>query len=534
MCRQGWFTSTDRVHLTHDRMKPANPRNASMRVLSKSKLMAYRQCPKRLWLEVHRPDLRQDSAEAQASFAQGHRVGEIARLLYDPAGKGALIDVRTDRIDAAIRHTRSLLRTAQPIFEAGFMAQGGLAFADVMLPIRRGGTLTWRMVEVKSTTIVKPHHLDDVAVQYHIARASGVPIAQVAIAHLNSSWIYPGRGDFAGLLLEEDQTLDVQRRSDEVRNWISEAQRIVARKRAPARPTGKHCTDPYACGFLEHCQSREARAEHPIAWLPGKLTGDATALVKKNQITELRDIPDDMLNDRQRRVRKATLAGKPFFDRHAAAEALACHRLPGYFLDFETVQFPVPRWEGTRPYQQIPFQFSLHRLSRTLTIRHTAFLDLSGSDPSKSLAESLIDACGSRGPIFVYNARFEKSCVNELMQRFRRMAKPLQALHDRMVDLFPIARDHYYHPSQQGSWSLKPVLRALCPDLDYGQLDGVRDGQMAMDAYIEALAPETRTERRTEIERQLLAYCERDTFALVMIWATFTGTRARFRLAQAS
>ena len=147
-----------------------------MRTLSKSKLMAYRQCPKRLWLEVHRPDLREDSAATQTSFAVGHQVGDIAQRLYDPKGKGVLIDPQSEGFDIAFARTKELLESAQPIFEAGFRAEGALAFSDVMLPVREAGKLAWRMVEVKSSTSVKDYHRDDAAVQFLLARSSGVPV----------------------------------------------------------------------------------------------------------------------------------------------------------------------------------------------------------------------------------------------------------------------------------------------------------------------------------------------------------------------
>ncbi|WP_082007487.1 DUF2779 domain-containing protein [Tepidimonas taiwanensis] len=193
----------------------------------------------------------------------------------------------------------------------------------------------------------------------------------------------------------------------------------------------------------------------------------------------------------------------------------------------ETVQFAVPIWKGTRPYQQIPFQFSVHRLSRTGKIKHQPFLDLTGSDPSRAFAEALIAACGERGPIFVYNAAFETARIRELSDRFPRLASALLTLNERVVDLLPVARDHYYHPSQQGSWSIKAVLPALCPDLHYGDLDGVQDGGMAMQAYLEAIAPQTSLARKREIERQLLAYCALDTYAMVRLWAAFSGTNLK-------
>lgn len=495
-----------------------------MRTLSKSKLLAFRQCPRRLWLEIHRPKLRDDSAATQASFAVGHQVGDIARQLYDPKGKGALIDPQAEGFEAAFARTQALLQSAQPIFEAGFRAEGALALADVMLPAKKNGKKAWRMVEVKSSTSVKDYHRDDAAVQAFVARSSGVLLAGIALAHIDSDWTYPGAGDYAGLLRENDLTEEAFGRGDEVRGWIAEAQQIVAKRKEPAVKTGKQCGDPYECGFLAHCQSLEPQAEQPIRWLPGHLSKGLQAHIDTHGLTELRDVPDELLNDKQQRVKAVTLSGKPYFDQKAATQVLAAHKLPAYFLDFETIQFAVPIWKGTRPYQQIPFQFSVHRLSRTGKLEQQAFLDLSGADPSKGFADALIAACGDRGPIFVYNAGFETARIRELSERFPRLAKPLLALIERVVDLLPVARNHYYHPSQQGSWSIKAVLPALCPELNYGDLDGVQDGGMAMDAFLEALAPQTGKARKTEIEQQLLAYCALDTYAMVRLWSMFSGS----------
>lgn len=141
-----------------------------MRNLSKSKLIAYRQCPKRLWLEVHHPELREDSATTQASFKVGHAVGDIAHQLYDPTGKGVLLDAQRDGFDAVFRRSAELLESNQPIFEAGFAIEGALALADVMLPVKRNGKRVWRMIEIKSTTGVKDYHRDDTAIQAYIAR----------------------------------------------------------------------------------------------------------------------------------------------------------------------------------------------------------------------------------------------------------------------------------------------------------------------------------------------------------------------------
>ncbi len=495
------------------------PGMTTPRALSKSKLLAFRQCPKRLWLEVHQPDAREDSGTTLASFAAGHQVGDIARHLYDPEQRGQLINPQAEGFDAAFARTQALLRSRQPIFEAGFRAEGALAFADVLLPTRGG----WRMVEVKSSTSVKDYHRDDAAVQSWLARACGVPLQSIALAHIDSQWTYPGHGDYRGLLVEEDLSEEAFARADEVRGWIAEAQAVVTRKTAPHVTTGRQCSVPYECGFLAHCQSQEPPAEHPVHWLPRRNQA-LNAHIEEHGTRELRDVPDSLLNPTQQRVKTATLSGQAFFDQPAAAQALAAHPLPGHFLDFETIQFAVPIWQGTRPYQQIPFQFSVHRLDRKGRATHSAFLDLTGGNPSLPFAQALVVACGESGPVFVYNVAFEATRIRELAERHPPLAPALHALNARIVDLLPVARQHYYHPSQQGSWSIKAVLPALCPDLGYDQLDGVQDGGAAQQAYLEAIAPATSTARKAELERQLLAYCHLDTWAMVRLWGAFTNT----------
>lgn len=493
-----------------------------MRTLSKSKLLSYRQCPKRLWLEVHHPELREDSAATQASFSVGHGVGEIAQRIYDTGGKGTLIDPQTEGFDVAFARTLDLLQSDQPIFEAGFRANGALAFADVMLPVKQGKQRLWRMIEVKSSTSVKDYHRDDAAIQAYIARSSGVPLTAIALAHIDNTWVYPGGGDYSGLLLENDLTAEAFGRADEVKDWIAGAQAVAAKRKEPKIVTGSQCSSPYECGFIGYCQSQEPQAKQPINWLPGRWGQALQAHVESHGVIEMRDAPDELLNERQQLVKAVTLNGKAHFDRVGAKAALAAHKLPAYFMDFETIQFAVPIWKGTRPYQQIPFQFSVHRLSKSGKLDQRAFLDLSGKDPSKAFAESLLDACGERGPIFVYNAGFETARINELAKRFPKLAKRLLALNDRVVDLLPIARGYFYDPSQKGSWSIKAVLPALCPDLDYEALEGVQNGGMAMDAFMEALEKDTSLQRKAEIERQLLAYCALDTYAMVRLWAVFS------------
>jgi hypothetical protein len=225
------------------------------------------------------------------------------------------------------------------------------------------------------------------------------------------------------------------------------------------------------------------------------------------------------------RVKTHTASGDAYFAAQPAAACPAAHKLPAYFLDFETIAFAVPIWKGTRPHQKLPFQFSVHRLSRAREIESESFLDLSGEDPGHALAKALIEACGARGPIFAYST-FEATCIRDLGKRFPRLEPTLMALHARLVDLLPITEEHYYHPSQQGSWSIKKVLSAIAPEPRYDALRGVKDGGMAMEAYVEAIAPATSPDRREQIRQELIEYCTLDTLAMVKVWEFFSGRSA--------
>lgn len=490
---------------------------------SKSKLLSCLQCHKRLWLEIHRPDLKEDSAATLASFATGHSVGEVARRIYDPKGSGTTNDVGSLGVDGAIARTRELLAARRPIFEAGFRARGALAFADVLLPVRRNGLAQWRIVEVKSSTSVKDYQRDDAAVQAYVARESGLPLAALSIAHIDKEWVYPGDGDYRGLLVEVDMTREASARGRKVEEWIATARDVAARRREPAIATGLHCNDPFDCGFIAYCASQEPEPEHPAAWLPRIQSAALRELIHERRVREMGEVPDGLLNDLQHRVKRSTMRGSTYFDREGAAAALEPHGFPAYFLDFETVNFAVPTWKGMRPYQQVPFQFSLHRLGRTGKLEHHDFLDLSGGDPSKAFAEALLAVCGDGGPVYAYNAGFEGSVLEGLGDRFPKLRRPLMGIVSRMVDLLKVSRDCYYHPAQEGSWSIKAVAPTVAPDLDYDALEGVQHGGMAMQAFIEAIDPHTLRARRKVIERQLSDYCRLDTYAMVRLWQHFAG-----------
>ena len=404
-----------------------------------------------MWLETHHPELKADSAATEAAYKMGNQVGEVAKQIYAPDGNATEIDAQRDGYPVALAQSDELLATPDRVlFEPGLKCESLIAFADVMLPRDQNGKAGWDMVEVKSSTSVKDYHREDVAVQTLIAQRAGVKLHSVALACVDNSWVYLGGGNYQGLLKETDLTEESLSLQDEVAEWVAEALRVADLPDEPDIATGPHCTDPFECGFCTYCNRDIPQPQYPLSWLP-RLHKKKREQMEAEGVSELIDVPDSNLNALQQRVKHCTLNNEVFHDREGAIAALPLDSDSSLFLDFETAMLAVPIWAGTRPYQQVPFQYSLHRLESDSSITHLSFLDLSGNNPSQALAEALIKDCGTEGPIYVYNAGFERGVIRRLAEEFPEFSVALLAIADRLVDLLPVTRNHYYHPDQKGS-----------------------------------------------------------------------------------
>lgn len=490
--------------------------------LSKSKLLSWLQCPRRLYLEIYQPKLADESEAAKATMAAGNLVGEKAREFFP---SGVLIDWPRDASgrDQAVQQTAQHLiaKSPRPIFEATFAHERTLVRADLLLPEKR----RWNLVEVKSSTSVKDYHLFDTAIQSHVLQASGVKLGDVAIVTINNKFIYPGKGCYQEIKRNGEvnslfQSHDVTRESaalaeKEAPAWIAGARKTLAGK-LPAKITT--CNKPYPCPFIDHCYPQTT--EFSVDLLPG--IGKKADELRAQGYEDIRDIPDGILiNKKQEWVRRVTIAGKHDLLPGAAA-ILRKHGYPRYYIDFETIGFAMPIWKGTRPYQQIPFQWSCHIEKKDGSLKHQSFLDTSGDDPTRALAESLIKAVGRSGPIYVYNQSFEEGRINELALRYRDLAPALESIVARLFDLLPLTREYYYHPEMKGSWSIKAVLPTVAPDLDYSNLAGAQNGGQAQDDYLTIIDPKTDSARREELRKGLLVYCGRDTEAMLKLVSFLT------------
>lgn len=475
--------------------------------LSKSKITAFEQCPKRLWLSVHRPELAEHDDGAEARFATGHEVGAIACALLPG---GMMVEAEPD-LAAALATTQELLdgNHHRPIFEATLQHDGVLVRIDVLEPDGDG----WHMAEVKSSTKAKDYHVGDLATQLWVARNAGVPISSAAIRHIDSSFVLERDGDFDGLFADTDLMAAAEPVIASRGETVAAARAALAGAEPETAP-GAHCDAPFPCEFAGYCHAAlPARPEWPVTLLPH---GGGKRWVEQGIVDLLAIDPAALTNATHARIHRATVSGEVYHDAKGARAAMAGWAFPRTWLDFETIGFAVPRWIGTRPYQQIPFQFSAHVETADSAIDHREFLSLDGTDPRHACAEALVAMVPATGAVIGYNASFEKARILELATAFPDLAEALTGMAARVVDLLPVTRANWYHRDQRGSWSIKAVLPTIAAEMDYAALE-VKDGGSAQEAYAEAIAAGCTPERRQALDTALRAYCGRDTEAMIVL-----------------
>ncbi len=476
--------------------------------LSKSKITMFEQCPKRLWLSVHRPELAEQDEGAETRFATGHEVGAIACALLP---NGVMVEADPD-LAAALVTTQALLDGGhdRPIFEATLQHDGVLVRIDVLEP---NGSGCWHMAEVKSSTKAKDYHVGDIATQLWVARNAGVSISSAAIRHIDSSFVLEREGELDGLFADTD-LMTVAEPIITGRGATIAAARATLAGGEPATQPGEHCDTPFPCEFAGYCHAAlPTGPEWPVTVLPH---GGGKRWIERGIYDLLAIDPGALTNAMHARVHRATVSGEVYHDVDGARAAMADWAFPRTWLDFETIGFAVPRWIGTRPYQQVPFQFSAHVEEAGGTIIHREFLSLDGSDPRRPCAEALIEMVPPTGAVIAYNASFEKGRIVELAAAFPDLAVALHGIVARIVDLLPITRANWYHRDQRGSWSIKAVLPTIAAEMDYAGLE-VKDGGSAQEAYVEAIAAGTTSARRIALDAALRAYCGRDTEAMIVL-----------------
>jgi hypothetical protein len=490
-------------------------RRTTVRALSKSRVMAGLQCLKRLYLEAYHYDEKDKMDPGRLAILEaGRHVGQVARGRYPG---GIVVDEDPMHHDQAVRQTAAALSDSGPsaIYEAAFTHAQIRARVDILA---RGGGKAWDLIEVKSSSGFKEEYLSDIAVQVHVAEGSGVPIGRAVLLHVNNQYVWPGgEYDLDALFAEQDLTKDARALIPGLLERIESMRGTLQATEAPEIAVGPHCRKPYLCSFYDYCH--QDVPEHHVADLP-RLSPKIYRALLGADIVDIRDIPEefDGLSDLQWRVRNCVVTGEPYShpDLKTALDAV---RYPIHFLDFETCNPAVPIIPGTRPFQQTPFQWSDHVLDAGGSLHHRSYLHTDRTDPRSRLTEELLDALDGEGSIMVYS-EFEARVIRALAEALPSLAGRLLPLVERrMVDLHHIIHAHYYHPDFHGSFSIKDVLPVLVAGLDYSDLD-IREGSQAAGAFAVMTDPKTPAADRTKFRDGLLAYCRRDTEAMLRLFQT--------------
>lgn len=475
--------------------------------LSKSDYLAGLQCPKHLWLRINEPDAPQLLADdnLEALFEQGRRVGALARQ-YVPGGK--LIDHPYYAIDKKLRDTQQALEEGcDIIYEAAFVAGNQFVAVDILQRIADG----FIIIEVKSSTSVKDEHLQELALQANILQECGIRVVKCEVMHINRECVYP---DLSNLFVREDVTESVSPLVEKVSLERGRHTEILSGS-LPTIQIGPHCLGPRECAFKELCWSDVP--EHHVTTLYRLSAKKAFELVEQGAET-IQQIPaDHKLSAIAERQRRAVLENRPLIEDNLT-DALQAFGGSLGFLDFETVSLAVPVWDGCRPYDAVPVQFSFCKLKDDGSLTHSEWLAEGPEDPREELALALIQACDGVDVIAAYNSQFEAKALNHLAAALPHLAEQLGSIKDRLVDLLPVIREHVYHPQFYGGFGLKQVLPALLDEQTYEELD-IADGNTASWLLQSLLLGNERTPDETaELREQLKNYCKADTESLAKLF----------------
>jgi hypothetical protein len=454
--------------------------------LSKSLFVAGVQCHKRLWWTVHEPNAPElvPSPAAQNRMDQGADVGLVAR----------------DHVPGAA-------------YEAAFLADETAVKVDILEQGPTGPVV----IEVKASNRVKDEHIPDVAIQVHVLRRSGTAVTRAEVMHLNRECRHP---DLAHLFVREDVTGLVEGYLLGVPDEV-ERQLRTLRGPIPRVSIGEHCTTPRECPFIKRCWPPVP--DHHVSSLY-RIERRKVRAYEADGFASIHDLPSDVeLSAIHTRQVKAVTTGVMVVEPKLAG-ALEPFDSRLAFLDFETVSFAIPRWNGCRPWENVPVQFSCHREQPGGSFDHHAWIAEGPGDPRPALAAALVEACSGAERVVAYYASFERDCVRHLERHVPALAGPLGAIRQKLIDLLPLVRNHVYHPGFGGSFSLKNVLPALVPALSYAGL-AVSDGETAsLELMRLMLRGDTMTPaERARLRSALLAYCERDSWAMVKLLERLRG-----------
>lgn len=487
--------------------------------ISKSRYTLLRQCPKALWLKTYKPELIVINDSLQQRFQSGSAVGDLAMGLF-----GEFNDVTSYTSDGRLNlgkmaeDTRKWLDAGvEVICEASFFYDGGYCAVDI-LKKENGG---YAIYEVKSSTDGdKEVYAQDVAYQKYILVNNGINVTGTYLVCIDSDYVLEGELDIHGLFQVQDISEAVAQEYSLVASQVASAKKMLSKSdEEPDVDLDVHCHKPYDCAFWQYCSRHLPKQS--VFNLYRMNFSKKTANYQQGVVT-YEQLKNEELNEKQRMQVECSLSNTIYINNVGIREFLNTLSYPLYFLDFETVQPVIPEYQGTHPYQQIPFQYSLHYIEEIDgKLKHKEFLGISGQDPRRALAEQLCKDIPMNVCVTAYNKAFECTRLRELAETFPDLSEHLLNIRDHIIDLLiPFQSGWYYVPAMVGSFSIKSVLPALFPndpELDYHNLQGcAHNGSEAMNIFpkIKDMLPE----KQQSVRLSLLKYCELVTFAMVKVW----------------
>ena len=487
--------------------------------LSKSKYCGLWQCPKIAWLNKYKPEEMVINDAIQSRMDAGNMVGDLAMGLF-----GDFVEVTAyngEKLDLSqmIERTKEEMEKGTPVIcEASFSYNGLYCAVDIL---RKDGD-GWAIYEVKSSTSAeKDMYTADVAYQKYVLQSCGVKLTNVYLVCLNNEYVFDGTLDLQQLFKITDITVPVAFEQRNLAANLSIGERLLNDPNEPEIDISERCMHPYECAYWKYCTRHIPKPSvFDLYRMPFKKKLDCY----RNGLFRYEDLilSSDITNEKQLRQMEYSLSDKgTYLDKEGIRAFLDTLSYPLYFLDFETMQLPVPQFPGTKPYQQIPFQYSLHYIEEPGgELKHKEFLGVSGEDPRRAVAENLCRDIPMNVCVTAYNRGFEYGRIKELACAFPDLAEHLLNIRSNIQDLLtPFQSGYYYNRDMGGSFSIKSVLPALYPDdpeLDYHNLEGVHNGSEAMTIFplIKDMPPEEQAIAR----KNLLAYCKLDTLAMVKVW----------------
>jgi len=487
--------------------------------ISKSKFLHGLQCPKLLWCDYNAKHLFPAVDDAlQAVFDQGHDVGAFAKRMFP---NGVEIDTAPTDFEGAIELTKKLLPSRRPIFEATLSANGGYARADILNPV---GKDEWDIIEVKSTTSLKDVHIPDLAFQAWVFTEAGIKIRRCFLCHINNKFVKHGEIDPKEFFTLRDVSAEVSAYSSDIEEQIGDMGKTIRAAKCPDIQIGRQCDSPYTCPLHDHCWS--FLPPQNVLDLYFDTKGRKWDLLKRG-VLKIAEIPDNYpLSEKQEIQRATAISGKPHVKTTQIETFLKNLEYPLHFLDFETFQTAIPMFDGTKPYEQIPFQFSLHIVHKAGTKpEHRKFLADGRIDCRPDFMRRLKSSIEPSGSIVVFNAPFEKSRMKECSELLPEYKSWVSAVNGRIVDLLnPFKAFSFYHPDQCGSASMKLVLPALTGK-DYSKLE-IQEGGAASREFVRVTFGDVSESERKRVRKALELYCGQDTEGMVWILDALRATHS--------